>query len=461
MKGIIYSFFVIFVMNLVGQGSFSTPSHGNYSNESELALQNLYNETAPSSLQDSIRRALINNPITNSNQKLIEAQELSVKALKQSQQLPTLSSSYTISRSTGDRLSTSQNLFIGLNLNIFRGGADKHREKAAEASVLAQKARIHSTDILLPDTNGHLASNVFSAFLSITTNNEGISLSREGISLIEEIYPYFGSEDQLQLQTQLNNLSDNIRRQETNKFTAINDFIHHVHESPSVNIQSLEELRLSLEVPGSAEESVNMGLTRSPTIVALNYDLEASRHSYRADSAVARSPRIDISAGRNIHHLRSHEIHTQNQANIVALTLNYSWHPSTSTYLEATSKRLEATIHRLDSEKLKITHRINSLYNSLINTEGFISSFEERALNEREAFDLLAQRLRRGDKVNIQTVLDKFIAYMNAVDNWTHYTIAAINYRFALQQTIGTLFENVDVSMAEVKKLQELKSKRQ
>ncbi len=402
---------------------------------------------APATLKESIHRAFRNNPITNSNKKIIEAEEIGLEALKQAQ-LPSIVTSASQGQNYGATgTSKDRSLFIGLSVNLYRGGADQYRLEAAEAQLAAQKARIESTDPLLPNTNGQLANQVYAAFLEISIYEESIEFAKEATRLLQRALPFYGPDGQTQIQTQLTDLEDSEKKDFALKMGAQKEFYFNVLENPSEEIQALNEIRLSLVVPSSKEEAVRVGLKNSPTILASQFEKEAARLRYEANKRQNNSPSIDFSVGRSHGHSQDpSSIRSSSASTRASVSLNYQWGIANGTRLQGELKRLEATDLILEGEVRKIRHKIETLFDDLISYENFISNFDQRMRSERAALEQLLIKLENRQPVDIQVLLDKYGAYMGAKSNWINYQINAVETRFSLQQALGTLFENLDMS---------------
>lgn len=409
---------------------------------------------SPGTFQESARIALRKNPLTGSNQKLIEAQERSVLAFNQSRQ-PKFVTNITKLREYGSPDLNYTDAFVGLSWNIYRGGSDHYRQESMKAAVAAQKARIDSTDILLPDTNGQLASDVFSSFMSLSANSEGIRIVDDANIIIESFRQYLDQDSKSQIETLLADLEQTRRENVADRLKARETFIYLVLEPPAEQIQTVQQLRESLKVPSTASEAIEIGLQKSPSIVALNYDLEAARFKFEADRLQSTRPSIDLSVGRSHQRSISGGQTYNSNTNQIILSMNYSWGVSTATENDSQRLRVNALELKRESEQRKIRNRIESGYTSLKSDEEFMAQYQQRANFEYQSLEAMLKQLSQGQKVKIEIILDKLKAYIDARSNWTHYTMAGCNRRFALQQAIGTLFDNLNITQQDLESIRQ------
>ncbi|MBK9293831.1 MAG: TolC family protein [Oligoflexia bacterium] len=406
------------------------------------------------SIQDAIKTAFEKNPITQANDIRVEAAELRSRAAWL-EMLPSVGvhASKNVGKNSNQSdgittysRSSSEAWSYGLSFNVFNGGADYYRAKAAEADKNALKATNDSTNTLIPDTKGALASDVLNAYVNLVVNQSYLDLSKKLLVECEKVLPKVIKPDDLsQLKTYITALKNSVTSLEGRVQKDIKTFIY-IIKIPPPRLDSLEEIILSLNIPESADKAFQIALENSPDLKIRNYVLESARYNQKAQIANSYLPIVDVHVGRSGY---SGEIDNTagllSKSNSAAITFSYNWGPATEAYNKATQKEIIAKEKDLEKELERIKHNIEvNNYRELAILEQDKIEKESLTKTVEEEMHKLLERLVTGEDSNIDP-RKHIVEFETKKSLEITAKINLIFRKFELQKYIGTLFQDTQV----------------
>ena len=327
-----------------------------------LSSTSLANEK-PSTLNQAIDNALKRNEITRSTDELLESIHFSTLALKASK-LPrgefscsaNMNHSQTTTILTYVSTDFSKQCGISAGANIYDGGAHRFELKAAEANEAALRNLFNTADQYTRNTRGGLAFSTLQSFTTLQTTRSEIEINH----FFKEAYEVFATavSDSAQKSILQSRASDFVTQIETlmEKSEVYNDnFEFLVKLPPADQIESLDQTIAGLQIPASVDEAINLAITKGPTVVGKNAEVEMADYSLkalRARSGPSVSVGAHVSRGGYSDQFRIKNDTTYTSAS-VGITLRIPLDPSRK-------YRVQAAEHSLSSKKLERTAAIEA-----------------------------------------------------------------------------------------------------
>lgn len=329
----------------------------------------------PNTLNQAIASALDRNEITKSTDELLESIHFSTLALKASK-LPrgefscsaNMNHSQTRAILTYTATDFSKQCGISAGVSIFDGGAHKYELKAAEANEAALRELYNTADQYTRNTKGGLAFSTLQAFKTLQMTRSEIEMNQ----FLKEAFEVFATavSDPAQKAILLSRVSDTVTQIETliAKSKVFNDsFEFLVKLPPGDQLESLDQTISGLEIPASVDEAIALALTKGPTVIGKNAEVEMANYSLkalRARSGPSVSLGANISRGGYSDQFRIQNDTTYTSAS-VGITLRVPLDPSKK-------YRLQAAEHRLKSKELERANAIEAAKQDMKATYQFL-----------------------------------------------------------------------------------------
>jgi outer membrane protein TolC len=404
-------------------------------------------------LQEAIQTAFDKNPITHANDLRLDAAKDRAQGAKLDM-LPSGSLIYSQGRSTYDSNlnglhtsgeSSGRGWSVGASVNLFRGGADLNRARAAQKDVETLEATNNSTNALIPDTKGSLANSVFDVYTSLAFNIDAYSFLEQRRKNLDILLAAAKTEDQKnEIKTAIAGTDNSLFTMKRGVDSLILDYEYLVKMPFPGKIDKFDEISTSLTLPETSDDAIKIALAKSPKIIIAETALESSKLNKKAQIADAFSPRIDLSVSRGQEIYGGSGAPSRSIGNSVNVTLSLPLGASQYAYTAATRKEVEAREEDLNKEYGNLKHDIQDyLYIKLAD----LTDYRTRYLKTLE--DTTAQVVQQLEKAqNHQSVDTRYVlSIMNSQDNQfftfldNENTLVAT--KFTIQREIGTLFETI------------------
>lgn len=406
-------------------------------------------------LQESLRLAFENNPRTQANDLRLKAMEVRTKAAWQAF-LPQIYASYGLSRdryssANGGQVpvsssSLSRGLNLALSVNIYDGGATYYRAKATEVSQKAQAASYNSTNALIPNTRGSIASLVFTAYSGLLRSQAEKEFLVDLRKSLQVILKAATTEDEVNIiQSGISALEISISNAEFQIESEARDY-EYVVQSPAPNeMESYQEAIANVDIPATAAQAFTVALKKSPELQVAAYQLEAMELNYRAEKAAVYSPRIDLGISHSRSSVKSgQDPFNRNRGTAIGITAQWSFGVSAMTQAKATALEVEAARKDKEGTLEELKYNLDSIYPTLKNTTHLSQLFDQRLNESVRNLKSFLERVEQGEKGNISYALQLLENVENSWYQATAMKQSVLATKFSIQKTIGTLFEKVE-----------------
>lgn len=404
-------------------------------------------------LKETIETAFDNNPITEANDLRLEALGWDVKGVKLDR-LPSgyisFSQGLSYYRSTfgGEIMSSNSantDMSLGMSVRLYDGGAGKNRVCVAEKNYEALKATNNSTNALIPDTLGSLASSVFENYVLLSSLDMEVNFFRQQMKLQEILLKYAPNEDQKN--AVISNLKGSQKGIDGKLYQAALAITSYEEELVNVPLSglmdNLDVVARQIIVPESAEKAIEIGLTKNPEIQIANSYLEATRCSLKAQKADSSSWKLDMNASVGASHFNGQQ-DSSSAGNTIGLTLSKPLSPSRGAYMTASSLRVQAIEKDLDKEIRRLkTSLSGNLYPQMLHYEKDVEYYRQRIIDNNNEAMVLIKKLENHEPVDFQTAREMvgqgYDFHWQYIDNLKSY----ITVKFNIQKKIGILFDEI------------------
>lgn len=403
-------------------------------------------------LQEAISTTIKENPNSQAKDKEIEAMRLRTKA-EWARRLPTFDVRLFNIFSDGEsRIEGVNNSYrtdglgarASITVPIFDGGEIKAGARAAEARQQAQEALYRSTNAFIENTKGKLVADTKRYYVMIAYRTEFINELQKVLAALRVLVR--GNTDQgtkERIQLSIDNLEAEIQRQESliAEFSGHFEFVVTV---PPENLDGLDVILHGLVIPNSAEEAIEIAQQKSPEVQARRLRLEAVQQD-RKQTKSAGSFKGDLSISKGVskdHNLLNPYTDSIDSSATVMFTIRKSFGVPQHYYSKAADIDAEAAQADYDYSMRKLKFDIVSIYGTLLRAEEIHFTLEQNYKNANAAVDRLLKRAQDGapfDSNDLQPLDSQINSFAKLIDN----RIEIIDGRFEIQQTTGTLFDNI------------------
>lgn len=338
--------------------------------------------------------------------------------------------------------SQSGDLSISTSVNLYRGFADINSIKSRDASAKAMDARYKSTDALIPNTKGSLAMAVADSYFSILFNQ----YQSQYMASLGPIYQQLlksakTAEEEALLRNTIMSNQNSLISMRFSEQRARRDFHFFTTVPAPAIIDNFDSTIASLVIPATAEEALSIALNKSPSVKAREYDLESARYAYKADLGRSRSPRIDLFASKDL------ELHPgSSNSTVVGISVKYNLSASSSAYNRASAKQVESATMDRDGALDDLKYELESAYPSLANYEELHEKYLESYTISRASVMEIVRKIEAGENVDVQAALSNVSNLTSSFMSLLMQKKNLADMRFAIQRTIGTLFESAERS---------------
>lgn len=401
-------------------------------------------------LKEAIKSAIQNNPRTAAIDMRMQAMQDRKKA-QYMDLFPSLNISSSVYQSNdqiggvpGTTRSTGRNSSVGMSVNLYNGGADRESLRAAEERLKAADAEYNSSNSRIPNTRGGFANSVFEAYIGLVENYEQKNFVVDLGKKLEFLKKASLNEEEVKtLEQRINDLQTAIVNMDFGISEAQKDFTYFttLPAPQASSLESLDQLRNGLAIPGNAEEAFQLALNKSPDIQNMDHRLAAETHEREAEKRRMFRPRVDLNASYTDSHSRSTGSDPmQSRGAYVGVSVTYTIGAGSVYRNRAGEKELAATRSERDATLADVQYSLNARYQALANLER-VYSLQQKNLQQADArITEIFRKIEKGDDVQFKDMIA-------AVDSRSNYWQAnlqlkrnLVSMRFNLQRTIGTLF---------------------
>lgn len=409
-------------------------------------------------LKEAIKYAIQNNPRT-------EAIDLRVQAMQDRNKaqwldlLPTLrvSSSTYFSNTQVQGMPGTQSVgrtnSVGMSVNLYNGGADRASLRASQERLKSVNADYNSSNSRIPNTRGSFASSVFESYLSLVENYEQKKFVTDLGQKLEQLKKSsLNEEERKTLNQRIVDLKTSMVNVEFGISEAQKDFSYFTTmPAPEVNeLETLEQLRRGLAIPQNAELAYQEALIKSPDIQSINHRLSAETYERDAEKRRMFRPRVDLNASYDGRHTRSSDgPATDSRGAYVGVSVSYTFDAGSVYRNRAGNKELEATRSDREAMLADVQYNLNSSYQSLANLERVYSLQQQNLQNADDRLAEIYRKIERGEKVEFKDMMAAVDMRSGYWQQNLHLNKNIINMHFNLQRTVGTLFDEISLSLQE------------
>ncbi len=425
-----------------------------------FASQDSVQDSTGRGLQNAIKTALEKNPKIKSNDKTLEAMVMRVESTKLSQ-LPSLGLSISTSRSQGtaydssnpdlqDYRNSRRGSEVTLNWNVFDGGAKRKKIKSMECSFKERQAQFNSTNTLVRNTQGQVASAVVLHYISLTKAQENVKLTQQILAALAKIRTIAKTDGQiLQIENLINSSNLELQTFQAAVTSSANNFEYVVTEPPPIQLDTFQQIIDSLTIPESPTAAMTIALEKSPEIKTARFQIECMRLRYESARAEIYSPRVDVSVGKSYGNQNVNTLtgRTSGSGGTTAgITLTMGLNAGSSGELNAQLKDIESAQDNLDGTVADTKHEIDLGYPELANSINFAESYKRNYISSQANIQKYLLDIDAHHPAPAEDIVKELFNLENNFLAYQRYTIIVLNAKFQIQKTVGTLFESLGLS---------------
>jgi len=404
---------------------------------------------SPKSLKESITAAIKLNPKTISTDELLESlhfQTLSTKANMYPSGSISCGVSYNRSQlnMTND-ISRDRGSYgdctLNARVNLYDGGASRYRYKSAEASEAATVAAYNTSDSLIPNTRGGLANQTMLNYVAVINQKEGIRISNH---LLSFLYEFEKVSNDFALKSLIAEFEQEKIKYNDELSLKKEGFQYIVTLPIDENPEDFESTILSLKIPVSADDAINMAMLTGPEIIRRNLNVKMAEFDLKAIRA-SNGPSVDLifnlttSSSRDLQNRNNNS--TSNNSS-VGVYLNIplggsGYYETKASKSNLASKNSEREAAILDA-KYSIREQYKKLNNLKKNYTALYASYNEQLAYVRS----LVKSINEGEINNFD--ITKSIAAVSNLEKKAWQILEIQNqmvYKlFSISQMTGSLF---------------------
>lgn len=429
-----------------------------------ISAQMLSAQVFAYSLQEALQTAFDRNKRTTANLLRVEASQERVRAawldMLPSADLYVSSTRRDFTNTSGDQVKTGGDSVInvisyGVTANLFRGGADYYAALAAEAQKNAQEALYNSTNALIPNTKGAIANLVAQSFFLILERTEAINAFEIKKNQLLKLKTATSKNSELdEINRSLLTISAGQERLRLEKKSFDRDFEFAVTVPPPNDLDNIESVIQSLEVPPNYDEALSVALVSSPELIASKYQLEEIQNAREAQARRIYSPSVDLIVYKNSGTSYINGVMQNNAADTtIGVSLSWSFAPRSSAGLSALDKQVEASRSDYDAAQSELRHDLGQTYENLHSRIQLLEQYRQNLNLIDRSVEQLMSDIDAHKPVDfvlaMKLINDRFDTFNTALD----LKVGIAFTKFHTQKIIGTLFETTNkVYMQQLKR---------
>lgn len=411
-----------------------------------------FNAHADYTLQQALQTAFDKNKRTAENEQRLQYARERLRARWQRVYLPPiyLEFSHTRSRDKDNAFgadvitrSVYGTTSASLNVNLWRGGADVAAAEAEEMRVQALEATNNSTDALLPNTKGAIATLVEASFLDILYHKEAL----QGIAYVrEKIMKYRASlKDPAQIEA-LNRVLQSIQAQEKKALgdleMAQDNFMFAVTEPAPDNMVSFEDVIESLVIPESFEMAFQEAMKNSPELRASEYRLKAAELGYSAAKKAAHSPSVDLSISKGKERYTENGVLlSRNTGTTVGVSITIPFSIPEVTAANAEALNVASLRSSRDAAIEDLRHELGQVYKKKNTHESQLALYKQNMAVVVASLEKLSEDIDNGNAIDFNRATPLFGEFGQIMNITLGYKWGLTDAKFKTQKLIGSLFD--------------------
>ena len=414
-----------------------------------LLIAQITQSASAMTLLEAIQVSLENNPKLVANENRIEAAEDRLKASRLDW-VPDvrIGAGYNFNQSDQNPVSQSRNVGVGASLNIYDGGARTQNLIAEESDLEARKDRNNTTNPFTRNTRASIAGSVLNTYVSVLSIVEEKKYANFSENTLKTFLKAAVLDTEVAIiKQQLEVLKTQNTRLDFRLAQAQKDFKRFttVALPPLETLQSLDEVIRSLGIPANESSAKEIALVKNPDIKVAARDLKSARARYEAQKA-SYGPQVsvNVSAGRGGSR-RGGENFESSTTKTIGFNVSMQFDVGRKYSLSASQKSIEAAANDNSAEIEDAKYEIERIYSQMQNqTE--IYKVQVAALRvAQERLQLVLNKIKNGEFVEIK---DEALFSLQVYSGYSTATLIGrteiLNSRFAIQQAVGTLFDNLN-----------------
>lgn len=413
-------------------------------------------------LLQAVKVALSENPKIRANDKTLEAMVLRVQALKKSR-LPSiqLGASANLDQGLthdGIQSDSYRNRYASagasLNWNLFDGGALRNRIASAECSFKERQANFNSTNTMIRNTQGQIASAVVENYVDLAEARENIKFTESILQILTTLRVAAKTQGEiLETENFIANMTLNLEQLKADEIKASRNYEYVVTQPVPSQVESFQGMINSLVIPSSPEEALQIALEKSPEIKTARYQIECNRLDHKSAKASAYSPKVNLSVGydRSNQNLAGSPYNTQGAS--IGISIRMNLEPGSSSELKSQRKEIESAQDNLDGTIADTKHELETNYPDLQNSIRFAELHQQNFLKHQTNVQQFLTDIANHKSISVSDALKQVAAMMNSWYSQGREVSRVLNKKFQIQKSVGTLFENLgfkDIDMNRV-----------
>lgn len=385
------------------------------------------------SLPQAIQIALAKNQRAKANALRLEASKDQITA----SQLSAYAPSVHIGTSQDLQNSSNKSASASISVLLFDSFVREYRLQAQRCEYDKQEARINSTDALIPNTNGKVASSIAGTFIGLSASKSDLAFYENMLHAMEIIQKQAKSEKNINdIASRILTYTQAIQRIRSQYLIASRDYKFITTEDVPTNLENLQETIDSIDVPDDAQAAFEIALKKSPDIKMAELALKCDRLRAKAEKADAYGVKVSVSAGRST----DFNGHQNNSANI---NISKSFDFGTSSRLSATGKNLEAAENDFDGAKADIEKNLQNNYQALRDSEKLNASYNQILKQYEDKIRLAITNINKLGDAKIEILLSDLSTYSSMKMQNDMAIQSVIGLRISIQRDIGILFDSL------------------
>ncbi|OFZ12036.1 MAG: hypothetical protein A2Z20_07320 [Bdellovibrionales bacterium RBG_16_40_8] len=411
------------------------------------------------SFQDSLRIALEKNPKPKSK-------DIQILALKDRTTaawlgfLPTFSEScdYTQDKSTTRVLgipSRTSDIATGcstsIDLNIFKGGRGYYEAKTAEARQKAMAAIFNSTNPLVENSKGALATLLLNTYTAIIMNQDTLELLDSITDILNRALAATSDPDDINAYKAFMATVAIQKQNALNKITlSKEDYLFEVTQVAPDRLDSFDDFINSFQIPVTPEEALAQAKLSSPDLKRRVYELQQADYATKIAWSQAYMPTIDVYYSNyfsnDIDRLDSNNNYNyHNQSAGISLSWIFSFQKKNN--LSAARKELQSAQLEQLAVIDDLKHNIKKTYMNYEATSSVLEKYRQKYEMAKDQAYSDIERLESKNPISRTDLINDLNDYSNAGSNLIYAKQGVVILKFTVQQVTGTLFTNVGVAV--------------
>ena len=406
------------------------------------------------SFQESLRIALEKNPKPKSK-------DIQILALKDRTAaawlgfLPTLNetcSSYQ-DKSTTRKLGisspskdTTNSCTTSVDLNLFTGGRNYYSAKTADAQQKARAALFNSTNPLVENSKGALATLLVSTYTNIIMNQDFVELNNSRIDILNRAIATTSDPDDISAYTALIDTANIEQKSALDKIALDKeDYLYEVTQEAPQRLDSFDDFIASFIIPSTPEEALAQAKSNSPDLKRRVYELKAAEYAVKIAWSQAYMPNLDAYYS-NTYLNDTDRLDAKNNYNyrdqMAGLTLSWTFSLQKNTNVSATKKELQSAQLEQQAVMDDLKHNIKKTY---MNFEASSSTLEGYRLKFQKAKDKVyndLDRLESKAPVARADLINDLNDFRYSGNSLIYSKQGVVMLKFTIQQVTGALFSS-------------------